>query len=204
MKTALAYEPSALARPQENRRFQRVKVSLLGRYMLSDKREYPCQVIDMSPGGVAMFAPVLGRPQEPVIAYIDHIGRIEGQLVRYIDGGFAMTIQATARKRDKLAAQLTWLANRHVLGMPEDRRHERFTPRDPNTTLTLADGTVHPCRISDISLSGAVVALSARPPVGSPILLGRIRGRVIRHLDMGLALEFASIQDPDMLELHLH
>jgi hypothetical protein len=27
-----------------------------------------------------------------------------------------MTISATARKRDKLAAQLTWLANRHILG----------------------------------------------------------------------------------------
>jgi hypothetical protein len=27
-----------------------------------------------------------------------------------------MTIAATARKRDKLAAQLTWLANRHILG----------------------------------------------------------------------------------------
>ena len=42
-----------------------------------------------------------------------------------------MTIAATPRKRDKLAAQLTWLANRSTLGLPEDRRHDRIVPRNP-------------------------------------------------------------------------
>ena len=35
---------------EERRRFQRVRVNLLGRYMLADRREFPCQVLDMSPG----------------------------------------------------------------------------------------------------------------------------------------------------------
>jgi hypothetical protein len=34
---------------QERRRHQRVRVNLLGRYMLPDRREYPCQVSNMSP-----------------------------------------------------------------------------------------------------------------------------------------------------------
>ena len=42
---------------EEQRRFQRVRVNLLGRYMLADRREFPCQVIDMSPGGMAVVAP---------------------------------------------------------------------------------------------------------------------------------------------------
>ncbi len=42
---------------EENRRFQRVRVDVLGRFMLSDRREFPCQVIDMSPGGAAIVAP---------------------------------------------------------------------------------------------------------------------------------------------------
>src|SRR5262245_32447378 len=100
---------------EERRRFQRVRVNLLGRYMLSDRREFPCQVTDMSPGGMALIAPVVGRPQERVIAYVDHVGRLEGMITRQYQNGFAMTIAATARKRDKLAAQLTWLANRHLL-----------------------------------------------------------------------------------------
>ena len=45
-------------------RFQRVKVSLLGRYMLADRREFPCQVIEMSPGDAMMIAPVAGNPGE--------------------------------------------------------------------------------------------------------------------------------------------
>jgi hypothetical protein len=31
---------------QERRRFQRVSVNLTGRYMLADRREFPCQVVN--------------------------------------------------------------------------------------------------------------------------------------------------------------
>ena len=120
-----------LRHAQERRRHQRVRVNLLGRYMLVDRREFPCQVINMSPGGIAMIAPVSGQPGERVIAYIDHLGRLEGIIARQFLNGFAMTIAATPRKRDKLAAQLTWLANRSILNLPEDRRHDRITPRNP-------------------------------------------------------------------------
>ena len=51
---------------EERRRFQRVRIDLLGRYMLADRREFPCQVINMSPGGMALIAPVAGNPGERV------------------------------------------------------------------------------------------------------------------------------------------
>src|SRR5215469_11697241 len=91
---------------QDRRRHQRVEVNLLGRYMLADRREFPCQVVNMSPGGMALIAPVAGAPAERVIAYVDHLGRLEGKIARLFENGFAMTISATERKRDKLAAQL--------------------------------------------------------------------------------------------------
>src|SRR5437588_4090572 len=49
---------------EEQRRFQRVRVNLLGRYMLADRREFPCQVLDMSPGGMAIIGPVSGKRSE--------------------------------------------------------------------------------------------------------------------------------------------
>ena len=52
---------------------------------------------------------------ERVVAYFDHVGGIEGTVVRAFDGGFAFKIDATQHKREKLAAQLTWLANRSEL-----------------------------------------------------------------------------------------
>ena len=82
---------------EERRRFQRVRIDLLGRYMLADRREFPCQVINMSPGGMALIAPVAGNPGERVIAYVDHVGRLEGVVARHIENGFAMTIAATPR-----------------------------------------------------------------------------------------------------------
>src|SRR3954463_15190165 len=71
-------------------RFQRVKVSVLGRYMLTDRREFPCQVLEMSPGDAVVIAPVAGVPGERVIAYLDHLGRFEGAITELIDGGFKM------------------------------------------------------------------------------------------------------------------
>ncbi len=189
-----------LPHAQERRRHQRVRVNLLGRYMLADRREFPCQVVNMSPGGIALIAPVSGEVGERVIAYVDHLGRLEGKIARQLQNGFAMTISATLRKRDKLAAQLTWLANRNILNLPEDRRHGRFVPRIAAARLVMPNGTNVGVRIIDISLSGAGIATDHRPEVGSHVTLGKIPGRVVRHLEEGFALEFTRLQHPDSVE----
>ncbi|HEY7242677.1 MAG TPA: PilZ domain-containing protein [Xanthobacteraceae bacterium] len=193
-------KPVVLPLSEERRRFQRVRVNLLGRYMLPDRREYPCQVIDMSPGGMALVTPVRGQVSERVIAYVDHLGRLEGIIARHTENGFAMTIAATPRKRDKLAAQLTWLANRHILGLPEDRRYGRVTPRNPAARLILPNGVNVACRLIDISQSGAAIATDQRPDIGAPITIGKTTGRVVRHLDDGIAIEFTRLRHPDFLE----
>ena len=128
------------------------------------------------------------------------IGRIEGTIIRHIEFGFAMTIGATPRKREKLVNQLTWLANRKTLGLPEDRRHDRIVPRNPIAVLTLEDGTKMTCRIIDLSLSGAAIAAENRPPLRSTVLLGRVQGRVVRNLEDGFALEFMHEQPIETLE----
>jgi hypothetical protein len=198
---ALAERSSSLrALNQDRRRHQRVKVNLLGRFMLPDRREFPCQVINMSPGGMALVAPVSGAQGDRVIAYVDHLGRLEGQIARVFENGFAMTISATARKRDKLAAQLTWLANRHILGLPEDRRHGRIVPRNPVGRLILPNGVNLTCRIIDVSQSGAGIASKERPPIGTLVTLGKVQGRVVRHLEDGFAIEFTRLQHSDFLE----
>jgi hypothetical protein len=193
-------KPLILPLSQERRRFQRVNVNLLGRYMLSDRREFPCQVTDMSPGGMALIAPVMGEINERVIAYVDHLGRLEGNIARALPNGFAMTVMATRRKRDKLAAQLIWLANRHILDQPEDRRHGRATPRIGMARLILPSGINIAVRIIDISESGAAISSPQRPEIGSVVTLGKTSGRVVRHLDDGFAIEFTRMQHPDFLE----
>lgn len=178
-------------------RLHRVRVNLLGRYMLADRREFPCQVVNMSPGGMALIAPVGGTPGERIIAYVDHLGRLEGHIARSFQNGFAMTIAATARKRAKLAAQLTWLANRHILSLSEDPRNGRILLRNPIGRLILPNGMNMTCRIIDLSQSGATLASDQQPAIGDLVTLGKVQGRVVRHLEDGFAIEFTR---PDSLQ----
>lgn len=183
----------------DQRTFQRVPINMQGRLMLADYDEFECMVIDMSPGD--MYVTCHGKPRanEKVIAYIDHLGRIEGNVITVDSRGFNMSINATDRKREKLAAQLTWLANKHELGLPEDRRHDRLTPKNVAVELTLDDDTVYSCRIMDLSLSGAAIDIELRPALGMAVRLGNMRGRVVRHFMEGVAIEFLSLQSRDTL-----
>jgi hypothetical protein len=183
----------------DRRKYRRVPVGVLGRFMREDKREYPCQVINMSAGGMAIRAPMTCTVGERIVAYLDNLGRIEGVVVRTFEGGFAVRILASLYKRERIANLLTWLVNQKALGLNEERKHERLVPRINASKLILPDGTVHNCRVIDVSLSGASVACAVKPEIGSMVILGRMRGRVVRHHDQGLALQFVELQDPDSL-----
>jgi len=178
------------ARPVEQRRFQRVPVTLHGRYMLPDRSEYECMTVDMSPGGMLVRAPRSGDVNDRVIAYLETLGRVEGQITRRTVDGFAMTINATLRRRDKLAAQLTWLANRSELGLPEDRRHERFVPRNPNAHMITSGGSETMVRLIDVSLSGAALTTDLPFQKGDLILLNQTPAKVVRIFERGVAVEF--------------
>lgn len=179
---------------KDARRHRRVAIGLTGRCMFEDRREVACRIVDMSIGGVAIAAPVVGVLRERVIAYVDLIGRLEGRIVRHFDGGFALHCSASDARRDKLADQLTWIANRAVLGLPEDRRHVRTVPANPWSKLVFDDGSELRCRILDVSTSGAAVSSEVSPPIGAAVHLGRMRGHVVRHAAGSVGIEFASIQ----------
>jgi hypothetical protein len=193
---------NSAARPKivpDRRRHWRVIVRVFGRFMREDKQEYPCQVINMSPGGMALLSPLPCPDGERVVAYLDNFGRIEGVVTRSFEGGFAVRILASLYKREKIANMLTWIINQETLGLAEERKHERVAPRNPASKLILPNGDVHPCRVIDVSLSGASIASSVRPPIETMVILGRMRGRVVRHHDQGIAIQFAELQDPDSL-----
>ncbi len=196
--------PRLASRTIERRRFSRVKVALLGRYMLPNRSEYPCQSVDMSVGGLLLTAPVKGRMGDRVIVYLDQVGRIEGDITRVTADGFAMTVTATPRKREKLAAQLTWLANRSSLGLPEDRRHDRVAPKQARIILTTDDGRQVPVKMLDMSLSGAAFQADIQLMITDPVTLGRTQARVVRKFEGGYAVEFRNAfraESLDQIEL---
>jgi PilZ domain len=164
----------------EQRRHQRVRATLLGRYMLADRREYPCQTVDMSPGGVRLTCAVIGALGERVVLYLEQIGRLEGMIVRHPPRGFAMRI-----------------ANRESLGLPEGRTNERLVPNQPGVTLRLESGRFIAARIIDISMSGVALATATSPPIGTHIMVGSTPGRVVRYFEGGIGAQFMLPISPD-------
>ncbi len=194
---ATSFEQPALS--GDLRRHGRVKVALPGRFMRSNRREYPCMTLDMSPGGVAFSTDEAVETGERIVAYLDQLGRLEGRVVREFDGGFAIAMKLPAVKRERLADQLTWLANRHVLGLPEDRRHERIRPTHIRTTLIFPHGREVLASIIDVSQSGCALTLSGpvTTSVGMAVTVGSTPGRIVRPLANGVAIEFSRVIPED-------
>ena len=184
----------------DRRRYQRVNLPLLGRFMRENKQEYPCQIINMSPGGIAVRAPIVGEMGERVVIYLDTLGRFEGNLVRTYEDGFALHLNASSYKREKIANQLTWLVNKNHLNLTEERQHSRIVPKKTSTKISMIDGSTLDCQIQDVSLGGGAVAVEPKPGVGQLVTLGLTPGRVVRHTEQGISIEFLEIQDPATLE----
>ena len=191
------------ARPTtDRRRHRRISIPLLGRFMRANHNEYPCRLTDISVGGAAVMSPVAVHPGERIIAYIDLLGGLEGTVARVFDGGFAIKFQFSAHKREKLAAQLTWLLNKDLVSGIDRRRHERIAVPDRTSTLHLENGISLEVALIDVSLSGASLQTEVRPAIGSEVTLGKLRGRVMRHHEKGIGVEFLDIQEPEALRRH--
>lgn len=184
----------------DRRRHKRFAIALLGRFMRANKQEFPCRLNDISVGGASFMSPVEVEVGERIVAYLDEIGGLEGQVVRVFDGGFAIGLKASQHKREKLAAQITWLVNKEELGGSlAGRRHQRTALVNKTSTLRLPDGSSADCRVLDVSLSGASIGTEARPPIGDVVGLGKLRCKVMRYHERGIGVQFLDIPDPEAL-----
>ena len=180
----------------DRRKYRRIKVQLSGRFMREDQQEYPCYTNDISAGGMNISASVKCEPGEYVVFYIEEIGRIEGFVVRNHDDGFAIAIEASSHKRERLVATLTWLLNRHELQDPQERRHERQIPTNPQTTLVRSDGKKLPVKVLDLSIGGARVSVKALMKTGEKVYLGKSSGYVVRVDEDSIGIQFDTEQSP--------
>lgn len=176
----------------DQRRHRRIPVGMPLRYLDADGGEYKATLGDMSPGGVSIVANE--RPQEgsTIVAYVEDIGRIEGRVVRHHDSGFCIHLNAGQHRRERIVERLTFYANRHWLKAEDLRAHERVE-LDREARCVFADGSEQACRVVDLSLSGAAIAIAPRPGLGAEVVIGRMRGRVVRHLPNGVAIQFLDL-----------
>lgn len=153
--------------------------------MLPDRSEHECRAAELTGAGALLLTALEVPPGVPIVTYVDEIGRIEAETGERTQGGLRIAFRVTGDRLARLEARL-----RSTLADADGRRHERIVPDKRNAQVTLADGKLYPCEIIDISVSGAAIRIGARPGLGSQLLLGKTRGRVVRHMADGIAIEF--------------
>jgi hypothetical protein len=182
--------------------------ALIGRYALPDRRQpndeklpiYACRLCSISTRMMVAMGPVIGKEGEAVSAHFDEFGIVRGRITRLLPSGFVTDISMSDAEREKLGGKIAWQKKRVHAQVPDKRSFKRFQPRDPRSVIVLADGERLPCFIIDISQSGVAVSAHLWPDIGTPMAVGRLVGRVVRHLDVGFALQFIQVQPLDEVE----
>ena len=174
----------------DRRRYQRVEVNLPGKlFVPAITQEYACQVIDLSPGGANINCNAPIELETQIVLYANSFGRFEGTIVRRQGQNAGVRFVSTALKRERTAEQLTLFMNRGLLDDADLRRDDR-TPTKGLTRFVRHDGQVVPCEVLDLSMSGISVKTDIRPPVGEFVLIGQLAGRIARHHEQGIGIEF--------------
>jgi hypothetical protein len=162
---------------------------VFGRFMLPDMSEHACQVLDLTDQGATFMTSDIPSVGLSIVAYLEDLGRVEVISGEPVAGGFKITYAATGTRLEKLQQRIQYLVER-ASGAPDQRRHPRFEPKDKHSSITLPDGRTYTCEVLDISVSGAGIRSDVMPAMGTYLMVGKMKGRVVRYLDSGFAIEF--------------
>ncbi|MGL1922253.1 MAG: PilZ domain-containing protein [Hyphomicrobiales bacterium] len=158
--------------------------------MRSDRSEFDCVAYIMSAGEVSIQTSMPVEQGERIVAYLETVGRVAGQVTSITQHGFAMSIVAPSKHRDKLADKLTWLHNLNKSGIADDRIFQRHTPVHDKCEISVVTGEKYHCRLIDMSVGGMAVNVDLKAPVGSLVKFEDASAVVVRNFQGGIALEF--------------
>lgn len=176
------------------------RYTLDSRVRLSGVQIFAVRLQSISPTTLVASAPVTGRIGEVVTAHFVPFGNVRGKVSQHIDGGFIIDIEGDHDRRRKLSKRIEWYKKRLFAGVTDKREHKRFMPREPKSAIVLADGTVLPCLVIDLSSSGAAVSVDYAPEIGEPLAIGKAVCRVVRRLEVGFAVQFVTPIERDDVE----
>lgn len=181
---------------------------ITAKYTISERRDlrtgspafFACRVETINSEAATLSVPVTGDVGEPVRLRVDKLGELRGFIAKRTRTGFVMSVSATDTERAKLKVKIDWFEKIRENKVVNKRQHDRFTPANPHSTLIFGDGSTLRCFVVDMSSSGAAVSAKIAPPTGTPLALGKVVGRVVRHLPNGFAVRFVNTIDVKALE----
>ena len=170
------------------------------RLLLREGSELRCEVTAIDPDSALFLTAEAVTEGSPVTDYIEEIGRVDGTVAEPTETGFWVNFSFAENRQPRFIRHLRWLIRRERGLAAAERRHTRYEPRNKSARFSLPGGRELACEVIDISLSGAGLRARVKPSIGSPVTLGRMKGRVVRHLEHGFAIEFLTPLDRSDLD----
>ncbi|MEM1192536.1 MAG: PilZ domain-containing protein [Pseudomonadota bacterium] len=168
------------------------------RFMTVDRREHVGTLIDISAHGALMESAFIPYKGETIVAYIDHIGRFEGDVVRRGEKTFAIHMELSPAKRERLKHAIdrffqTRIPKPQWSGRRATKSDRRQTPRQPipggRELTAYVDGNIaFRCKVVNMSLTGIEILTTAVLELGQDIRVGRFHGHVVRQMKSGYAI----------------
>ena len=176
----------------ERRRHERVQVDLGGRLFLpADGREASCRIVEMSAEGAQVVCEIVPEIGTFAILYVEGFGRFETEVVRAEWDRFAVSLHCSPLKQARVAELLQQINQGGDANHPLLRRHERVDG-EGIAHFTRSSGQIVACEVLDLSLSGVSLKTELKPTVGEIVMIGQMSGRVVRHHESGIAVEFTN------------
>ena len=155
--------------------------------MLSDGVELECRTIDVSVTGVALEGYIVPDVGEYIVAYLDELGRVEGNVARRGDGWFAIDARTSQSRIRRIEQKIAALSGKSLetVALAAQASPER------SATLRTDFGQEFSVRVSDETPLSARVSCDVKLLPGTRVTIDGARGIVGLEGHGGFLVAFA-------------
>lgn len=182
---------------KERRVHPRVDGEISANILINGEKNAVARVLDVSAGGVGFVFPEAIEMGDHIVAHLDGGARLEGNVVRIFDGGFAILLVMSDHKRKRLAETLD---RERARGRAMDKLtvERRIATRVAGMSQSVICETADrrfPVRILDMSLTGVAIETDEKLEMEDYVVIGKMRGSVVRCDGNRYGIRLASTDD---------
>lgn len=168
---------------KEKRAHPRIDGEIAANILINNDENAVARVLDVSAGGIGFLFKGAISPGDHIVAHLDGGTRLEGDVVRIFEGGFAIALAMSDHKRQRLAETLD---RERARGRALDRLtlERRIAKRVTGMSQSVVCETANrrfPVRIVDMSLTGVAIETEEKLDLDALVMVGKMRGTVIRR-----------------------
>ena len=156
-------------------------------------RVLPCFIVSLSASAMRVSTDEAVGLGQGVWVDIDGFGPVRANVETVRHDGFICQHLLNEPARKRLGTWVAWLARRNGRAERDKRVFMRSRPHDSRTTIAFEDGEMVAVMLKDVSRSGAAVLSAHVVAPGTPVMVGRVLGRVSRSFSGGFAVEFENV-----------